>query len=79
MARDRTYEERENADKLPRAAVGVFLRPTQNQVATLEGLAGTKPLAEFLRDIAAVKVDGQFTTADARIMRKRLYPSIQPG
>lgn len=31
------------------------------------------------RNAAVVKVDWQFTTADARIKLKRLYPSIQPG
>ena len=31
------------------------------------------------RNTAACKVDWRFTTADARIKLKRLYPSIQPG
>lgn len=31
------------------------------------------------RNAAVVKVDWQFTTADARIKLKRLYPSIQLG
>jgi hypothetical protein len=57
MARDRTYELRDNSDGLPRAAVGVFLRLTQNQVASLEQLAGTKPLAVFLRDIAEAAIE----------------------
>jgi hypothetical protein len=30
------------------------------------------------RNIASAKVDWQFTTDDARIKLKRLYPSIQP-
>jgi hypothetical protein len=33
---------------------------------------------ETKRNTALVKVDWQFTTADARIKLKRLYPSIQP-
>jgi len=32
---------------------------------------------EQKRNVAVVKVDGQFTTADARVKLKRLYPTIQ--
>jgi len=30
------------------------------------------------RNATAVRVDGQFTTADARIKRKRRYPVLEP-
>ena len=32
---------------------------------------------ERARNVAAVKVDWQFTTADARVKLKRLYPTVQ--
>jgi hypothetical protein len=32
---------------------------------------------EWARNVATVKVDWQFTTADARIKLKRLYPTIE--
>jgi len=32
---------------------------------------------EAARDAAAAKVDWQFTTADARIRLRRLYPSLE--
>jgi hypothetical protein len=30
------------------------------------------------RDVTATTIDGQFTTADARMKLKRLYPAIDP-
>ena len=33
---------------------------------------------EHTRNAAACKVDGRFTTADARIKLKRLYPVVPP-
>jgi hypothetical protein len=34
---------------------------------------------ELSRNTAKCRVDWQFTTADARVKLKRLYPSIQLG
>ena len=34
---------------------------------------------EHSRNTATCRVDWQFTTADARVKLKRLYPSIQTG
>lgn len=34
---------------------------------------------ERRRNTAACRVDWQFTTADARVKLKRLYPTIQTG
>lgn len=53
----KTFKKRRNADELDRAAVGVFLRLTENQIKALEQLAGTKPLAVYLRDIAEATIE----------------------
>ena len=57
MARDRTYEVRGESDDRNRAAIGVFLRLTKNQVDELERLAGTVPLADYLREIAEAAIE----------------------
>ncbi len=49
------------------------------RIAEREILAGEVAAWEEKRNAAVVKVDWQFTTADARIKLKRLYPPIQLG
>jgi hypothetical protein len=49
------------------------------RIAEREILAREVAAWEEKRNAAVVKVDWQFTTADARIKLKRLYPSIQLG
>jgi hypothetical protein len=49
------------------------------RIAEREILVAEVAAWEEKRNAAVVRVDWQFTTADARIKLKRLYPSIQPG
>ena len=47
------------------------------RIDNIERLRRQTAAWEKRRDQAAVKVDWQFTTADARTKLKRLYPSIE--
>ena len=47
------------------------------RIPDLEALRREVAAWERERNAAVVKVDWQFTTADARIKLRRLYPSIQ--
>jgi hypothetical protein len=49
------------------------------RIGDIETLAREVEAWQARRNTAACKVDWRFTTADARIKLKRLYPSIQPG
>jgi len=49
------------------------------RIGDMETLAREVAAWQARRNSAACKVDWLFTTADARIKVKRLYPSIQPG
>jgi DDE superfamily endonuclease len=51
----------------------------QRRIAEQAALAGEVAAWEHRRDAAEVKVDWRFTTADARIKLKRLYPVIEPA
>ena len=48
------------------------------RVGSREELEKQAAAYEKMRNAKEVKIDWQFTTADARIKLKRLYPSIQP-
>jgi hypothetical protein len=48
------------------------------RIPDLEVLRREVAAWERARNVAAVKVDWQFTTADARVKLKRLYPTFQP-
>ena len=47
------------------------------RIPDLETLSREVAAWQRARDAAAVKVDWQFTTADARVKLKRLYPTVQ--
>ena len=49
------------------------------RIGDMETLAREVAAWQARRNAAACKVDWRFTTADARIKLKRLYPSIEPG
>jgi hypothetical protein len=47
------------------------------RIPDLEALRREVAAWEWARNVAAVRVDWQFTTADARVKLKKLYPTVQ--
>ncbi len=58
--------------------LGVVARQClDRRIPDLETLKREVAAWEWTRNVAAVKVDWQFTTADARVKLKKLYPTIE--